>query len=398
MVHARYQRRGGEDAVFEDEVAMLRSFGQEVEVFERRNDDLAGRHALRLARDTIWAPGPARELAAAIARLRPDVVHAHNTFPSLSPALAWTAARAGVPYIQTLHNFRLVCPQGMLQRDGRACMDCVGRLPLPAIRHACYRDSRAATVVLAAMLASHRALGTWTRKVARFIALSEFSRQVFVAGGLPAGRIVVKPNFVADPLGADADAGDGEGMAEGTGAPAREAVLLFAGRLVADKGIATLAAIAAAAPELRIRVLGAGPQRALLEGLPNVELLGEQPAAGVRREMLRAAALVLPSAGHENFPRSLVEASALGLPVFASDQGALREIVVDGETGWLLPSGDGAAWVGAIRAALASRGELARRGRQARARYLAHWTARRDFDRLMTIYGEALADPAAPVR
>src|SRR5690606_7353468 len=251
--HAHYRRRGGEDAVFEDEVAMLRSFGQQVEVFERRNDDLAGHGALRLARATIWAPGPAGELAAAIARFRPDVVHAHNTFPSLSPALAWVAARAGVPYVQTLHNFRLVCPQGMLQREGRGCMDCVGRLPLPAVRHACYRDSRAATGVLATMRAPHRLLGTWTRKVARFIALSEFSRWVCIAGGVPAGRIVVKPNFVADPAAV---------------APAREQVLLFAGRLVADKGIATLAAIAAAAPELRFRVLGAGPQRALLERLP----------------------------------------------------------------------------------------------------------------------------------
>lgn len=390
MVHARYQRRGGEDAVFEDEVAMLRGFGQQVEVFERHNDALAGRGALRLASDTVWAPGPARELAAAIARFRPDVVHAHNTFPSLSPALAWVAARAGVPYVQTLHNFRLVCPQGMLQRAGRGCMDCVGRLPLPAIRHACYRDSRAATGVVAAMLASHRALGTWTRKVARFIALSEFSRGVFVAGGLPAARIVVKPNFVADPVGggagAGADVAEASAAGAAAGAPAREAALLFAGRLVADKGIATLAAIAAAAPELRIRVLGAGPQRALLEGLPNVSLLGEQPAAVVRHEMQRAAALVLPSVGHENFPRSLVEAAALGLPVFASDQGALRELVVDGLSGWLLPPGQGAAWVEAIRAARAEPGEIGRRGLQARAHYLAHWAPQRNFEQLMAIY------------
>jgi glycosyltransferase involved in cell wall biosynthesis len=382
VAHARYRRRGGEDAVFEDEVAMLRGFGQQVEVFERHNDDLAGRHALRLARDTVWAPGPARELAAAIAAFRPDVIHAHNTFPSLSPALAWVASRAGVPYVQTLHNFRLVCPQGMLQRDGRSCMDCVGRLPLPAIRHACYRDSRAATGAVAAMLAGHRLLGTWRRKVARFIALSEFSRGVLIAGGLPGERIAVKPNFVADPL-ADGSAEGGVGLARGD-------CLLFVGRLVADKGIGILAAIAAAMPELRVRVLGDGPQRGLLEALPNVELLGEQPAEGVRREMAGAAALVLPSVGHENFPRSLVEAGALGLPVFASDQGALREIVVDGATGWLLPPGDVAAWVAAIRSARAQAGELARRGANARACYLARWTPQRNFERLMAIYSEVI--------
>ncbi len=372
---------------------MLRSFGQQVDVFERHNDALAGRSALHLARDTIWAQGPARELAATIAAFRPDVVHAHNTFPLLSPALAWVAARAGVPYVQTLHNFRLVCPQGMLQREGHGCIDCVGRLPLPAIRHACYRDSRAATGVLATMLVAHRLLGTWTRKVSRFIALSEFSRGMFVAGGLPAGRVVVKPNFVADSLGgAGVDAGAGGGVGNRVdaigAAPARGEALLFAGRLVPDKGIATLAAIAAAAPELRIRVLGAGPQRALLEGLPNVELLGEQPAAVVRREMLRAAALVLPSVGHENFPRSLVEANALGLPVFASDQGALREIVVAGETGWLLPPGDTGAWVDTIRAARAKAGEIGRRGMKARAHYLANWTPRHNFERLMAIYSD----------
>src|SRR5690606_28293606 len=210
------------------------------------------------------------------------------------------------------------------------------------------------------------------------IALSEFSRGVFIAGGLPAGRIVVKPNFVADPAAV---------------APAREDVLLFAGRLVADKGIATLAAMAAAAPELRIRVLGAGPQRALLERLPNVELLGEQPAAIVRREMLRAGALLLPSVGHENFPRSLVEAAALGLPAFASDQGALREIVVDGQTGWLLPPGDATAWVDALRAARGQAGEFARRGAQARAHYLAHWTAQRNVERLIAIYSGVIGAP-----
>ena len=361
---------------------MLRAFGQRVEVFERHNDELVGRPAWRLARDAVWAPGPAREFAAAIAAFRPDVVHAHNTFPALSPALAWVAARAGVPYVQTLHNFRLVCPQGMLQRGGRGCMDCVGRLPVPAIRHACYRDSRAATAVVAAMLAGHRWLGTWSDKVTRFIALSEFSRGVFIAGGLPAERIAVKPNFVADPLAGDSVDSGG-----------RDDALLFVGRLVADKGIATLAAIAAVAPALRIRVLGSGPEAGRLEGLVNVELLGEQPAERVRHEMRRAAALVMPSVGHENFPRSLVEAASVGLPVFASDQGALREIVVDGATGWLLPPGDAAAWAAAIGSTPA--GEFARRGANARAHYLAHWTPRRNFERLMAIYSEAIriADP-----
>ncbi len=390
VVHARYRRRGGEDAVFEDEVALLRESGQQVEVFERHNDELEGRGPLRLVRDTVWAPGPARELARTIAAFRPDIVHAHNTFPALSPALAWAAAGAGVPWVQTLHNFRLVCPQGMLQRDGAACMDCVGRLPLPALRHACYRESRAATGAVVAMLAAHRALGTWRRKVARFIALSEFSRGVFVAGGLPAARIAVKPNFVPDPLEDDGVAGATAAVraAEAAGA-ARDDALLFVGRLVADKGVGTLASIALAAPELRIRVLGDGPEAGRLAGLPNVALLGEQPAGRVRHEMARAAALLLPSVGHENFPRSLVEAHALGLPVFASDQGALRELVVDGATGWLLPPGDAAAWVDAIRRARAEPGELARRGRRARAHYLAHWTPRRNIERLLTIYGEA---------
>src|SRR5690606_31644529 len=155
--------------------------------------------------------GPAREVADAIADFRPDLVHAHNTFPSLSPALAWAAARAGVPYVQTLHNFRLVCPQGMLQRDGRGCMDCVGRLPLPAVRHAYYGASRAATGDDDAMFASHRALDNCHRRGTRSIALTEFGRGGFIAGGLPAGRIMVKPNFVADRLGASSSASAGEG-------------------------------------------------------------------------------------------------------------------------------------------------------------------------------------------
>ena len=180
----------------EAEIALLRSHGHDVETYFRSNDDVTGMSAVALAGGTLWSARTSHEVARVIGRFQPDVIHAHNTFPLISPSLYWAAARAGVPVVQTLHNFRLMCLNALFLREGKVCEDCMGHLPWRGVARACYRGSRAASAVLAGMLTLHRGLGTYRHKVARYIALNEFCRGKFIEGGLPAERVVVKPNFV----------------------------------------------------------------------------------------------------------------------------------------------------------------------------------------------------------
>jgi len=374
IAHNAYQQRGGEDVVAEAEGELLRAHGHEVLLYTRHNDELAQMGRLQAAAGTLWSRRSAREVRALIAEQRPDVVHVHNSFPLISPSLHAAAHDAGVPVVQTLHNFRLLCPQAMLLREGRVCEDCVGRAPLPGVRHGCYRGSHAQSGVLAGMLLLHRALGTWQTKVARYIALNSFCRDKFIEGGLPAARIAIKPNFVDLPLPP----------------PQPRRGLLYVGRLAPEKGIATLAQAALQLPPGSLRVAGTGPELERLQGLPAVTLLGALNGAQVADEMARAAALVMPSLWYENFPRTLVEAYACGLPVLASRLGALATLVEHERTGLLVAPGDAGAWAQAMRRVLDDGTQLAAMGHAARALYEREYTAEANHRTLLAIYEEAI--------
>ena len=359
----------------EAEIELLRSRGHEVLDYRRHNDELADMGRLQAAADALWSRRTVQQLGAVLRAQRLDIVHAHNTFPLISPSIYWAAAAAGVPVVQTLHNFRLICPQGMLLREGRVCEDCVGHLPLPAIRYACYQGQRPQTAVAAGMLMLHRALGTWQHKVQRYIALNAFCRDKFIEGGLPAQRIVIKPNFVDLPAPAEA----------------RRTGLLFVGRLSPEKGVATMVDAAARLAPGSVRVAGSGPDVSRLAGVSAITALGALPAAQVAAEMTRASALLLPSLWYENFPRTLVEAMACGLPVLASRLGALAELVEDGVTGILVAPNDAAEWAVKMQWALDHPDRMAQMGRAARAVYERHYTGEVNYRQLMGIYRDAAA-------
>jgi len=374
IAHNAYQHRGGEDSVVEAEMVLLRQHGHAVEFYSRHNDDIGALSISSLARRTFWSSRTVEDVSRLIQAFQPDVIHSHNTFPLISPSLYWAAERAGVPVVQTLHNFRLMCLNALFLREGRVCEDCMGHLPWRGVARACYRGSRAASAVLAGMLALHRELGTYRNKVARYIALNEFCRGKFIEGGLPAERVLVKPNFVdfAAPQ------------------PAPRAGLLFVGRLSIEKGMATLAAAMALLPDAQLRVAGDGPEAGLLDGMASVAKLGSLPGEAVRQEMSRAAALVVPSICYENFPRTLVEAFACGLPVIASRIGALAELVRDGETGLLFEPGNPRDLADKMAWALAHPELMAAMGRNARAQYETEFSAEVNYRRLMEIYQEAI--------
>lgn len=377
FIHNTYQHRGGEDSVVEAEIALLRSHGHAVEAYLRSNDDVGSMSSLALARDTLWSPRTPHDLVDLIHRFQPYVIHAHNTFPLISPSLYWAAARAGVPVVQTLHNFRLMCLNALCLRKERVCEDCLGHVPWRGVLRKCYRGSSAASAVLAGMLTVHRALGTYRDKVARYIALNDFCRNKFIEGGLPAARIAVKPNFVDSPHAPEALPRQG---------------LLFVGRLSVEKGVVTLAQAAALLPNARLRVAGEGPEAAVLDGVGGVTRLGSQPGEVVRREMNRAVALVIPSIWYENFPRTIVEAFACGLPVIASRIGALADLVRDGETGLLFEPSNPRDLADKMISALAHPERMAEMGCKARVQYEAKFSAEVNYRQLIEIYAGVLAE------
>ena len=381
VVHNRYREAGGEDAVFRAEKALLGRMGAEVVELVEDNARLEGIHPLRAAVEAVWSRRAYRRVAELVRAARPDVAHFHNTFVRISPAAYWACWEAGVPVVQTLHNYRLVCPGALLLRRGRVCEACLGRaVPWTGVVHGCWRGSRAGTGVVAAMLAAHRALGTWREKVDLYIALTEFARRKLIEGGLPAERLVVKPNFVHP------DPGPGEHRVD---------FALFAGRLAPEKGVRTLLAAWRHLPGIPLKVVGDGPLAgemravAALEGLRGIELLGRLPREAIFGLMRRARVLVFPSEWYEGFPLTLAEAFACGLPVVASRLGAVDEIVEEGRTGLLFEPGDPEDLAARIEWAWSHPEAMAAMGREARRVYELEYTAGRNHERLMRIYALA---------
>lgn len=383
IVHNHYQIRGGEDAVVAHEAEALARAGCTVETLTFHNDEIrTPLDRLRTAFEAPHAPRGVARVVEAVRRFGPDVVHAHNTFPLVSPAMHGAVRALGPVTVQTLHNFRIACAGALLMRDGVPCETCVTGSPYAAVRHACYRGSRLGTLAVARMIDRHRKAGTWTRDVDAFVVLTEFARGRFIAAGLPEQRLVVKPNGLPDP--GPPPAGPREGI-------------LFAGRLSPEKGVAVLKE-AAAGLSLPIDVAGDGPLRDTLEGAPGLTLLGALPPAAMRARMGRAAALVVPSLWYEGLPMVVAEAFAAGTPVIASRIGALAGLVEDGVTGLLVTPGDPVDLARAIER-LASRPDEARRmGEAARAAYLRDWTEEATTAALIALYRRALAARAAPQR
>lgn len=388
LVHSYYQQSGGEEAVFHAEVELLRSRGHTVQTFTVHNRELAQLDAARQAAATVWNAQARRALREAIRSSAPEVVHFHNTFPALSPAVYYAARAEHVPVVQTLHNYRLLCPNALFFRNGAPCEACLGRaVAWPGVVHACYRQSRAASGVVATMLAVHRALRTWHRLVDVFVAPSAFARRKLIEGGLPADRLVVKPNFVADP---------GLGRRDGGYA-------LYVGRLSAEKGVDTLLQAWTQLPEVPLRVVGDGPLRAEVEaalarsgaGAP-VAVLGPRPPEEVRTLMQGATLLVFPSGCYEVSPRVVVEAFACGVPVVGADHGALTEIVEHGSTGLRYRPGDADALAATVRQAWTRPAQLAAMGARARAAYEETYTPERSYEMLLDVYHTAAAGRIHP--
>jgi glycosyltransferase involved in cell wall biosynthesis len=331
MLHNRYLVPGGEDQSSIAEAALLRDYGHAVELLEEDNRRVEQLGNARTALRTIWSRESYRRIDVKLRRANFDILHVQNFFPLWSPSVYYAASRNQVPVVQTLHNYRLMCVNSLLFRDQHVCEECLGRLlPWRGVLHACYRDSRAASAVVAGMVGSHKLAGTWQKRVAFYIAVSEFAREKYIAGGLPQKKIVVKPNFI-HPTPAPGSGGGG--------------YALYVGRLSAEKGIPTmLEAWKGANSAIPLKVVGEGPlaEMAIAAGraCQKIEYVGSKLLPEVLDLMRSAEFLVFPSEWHETMGRTVMEAFAVGTPVVASNIGPPASMVVAGETGFHFKPGD----------------------------------------------------------
>jgi glycosyltransferase involved in cell wall biosynthesis len=331
MLHNSYQQRGGEDESYESEVRMLRAEGHCVETILINNSQIESTGKIQVALQSLWST-PSYDLVDRMLRDRPfDVLHVQNFFPLLSPSVYYAAKKHGVAVVQTLRNYRLLCPNVYFYRDGHVCEDCMGKVfKYPGILHGCYRGSRLATATVAAMTAFHTIKGTWLNAVALYIALTHFVRDKFIEAGFPEDKLVVKSNFVYP----DPGYGTGEG-----------GYALFVGRLSPEKGLDTLlAAWKQLGRNWKLKIAGDGPMSAEVQAFcaahGDVEWVGAKSRAETSELMSGARVLVFPSQWYETFGRVAIESFAAGTPVIASRLGAMAEICDDMRTGLLFEPGN----------------------------------------------------------
>lgn len=378
QIHNFYQQAGGEDAVVNAELAMLTNKGHEVRLFTVSNDTVSGwLGKIKVAWQVPYSEGPRKRMASELEKYKPDVAHVHNFFPLLTPSIYEACKEYSIPVVQTLHNYRTICPGALLMRDGHVCNDCVAKSAYNSVLHGCYRGSRSGTLAVARMVEFHRKRGTWKNMVDRFIALTQFARGKFIEGGFPGNLIRVKPNFYSGEL-YSGQVSDRKGA-------------LYVGRLSKEKGIETLLK-AWNELDIDLTIIGDGPMLDYLKScdLESVTVLGRKTNIEVRDAMRKASYLVMPSEWYEGFPMVIVEAFANSLPVIASNLGGLKEIISDRNTGLLFSPGDAEDLTRKVRWAESHASDISRMGMQAQDTYRKYYTPEENYNTLMEIYGEVL--------
>jgi glycosyltransferase involved in cell wall biosynthesis len=388
LAHNFYQQPGGEDVVFEQERRLLERNGHTVIAYQRSNHELKEISSLgdrfALLKNTISSRSSNTEIQQILRSEKPDLVHIYNTFIMISPSIYSACREHGIPVVQTLQNYRLMCPGAYLFRDGKVCEECIDHSLLRGIRHGCYRNSHAQTAAVALMLAWHRQMNTYEELVDCVVAATEFSRRKFVAAGFNANKVVVKPNFM------DADPGPREEIGD---------YAVFAGRLSQEKGLATLLEAWERIPrKYALKIIGDGPLRASLEaqtverGLSeSVTFCGRLSRNETIATVKGARFQITPSLWYEGFPMVIVEAFACGVPVLGSRLGSIQEIVADGRTGLHFAAGDSSDLAEKVQWAWSQPSELAAMGKEARREYETCYTSERNYAMLMDVYEQVLS-------
>jgi glycosyltransferase involved in cell wall biosynthesis len=383
LVHNKYQLAGGEDTVVAQERQLLEDHNHVVVPYSRSNEDVSAMDRLQKATmpiNAVWSRSSLKEFSALVEQEQPDVIHVHNTHYMMSPAIYYATDK--IPIVQTLHNYRLMCPSAVFYRDNHVCEDCLGKFfALPGVMHKCFRESRAQSLIVAANTAFHRAIHTWDKRIHAYIALTDFMQDKLVSGGLPAQKIHVKPHFVQDPGVQKTSPGD---------------YFLYVGRLSDEKGILDLIQAFATLPShIPLKVAGTGPLEPKIlaqiesQGIKSIELLGNQSHDRVLTLMRSARALIFPSVCYETFGMAIIEAFSIGLPVIGSDLGSRDTLIQKKQAGIVYETGNIAQLSEKALWAWDHPNEMLEMGRKARQVYLQQYTPDVNYRRLMEIYDKA---------
>ena len=376
-VHNQYQIRGGEDESCLAEQNLLREMGHQVDVYQENNDRIARLSSVNLALKTVWSTEAYRKITHLLQEHDYNLIHVQNFFPLISPSVYYAARKHGIPIVQTIRNYRLLCPNGLFFKNGEVCENCIDKfVPYPGVIRGCYRESQLASGGVATMLTVHRTLKTWIDKVDLYICLTEFARQKMIEGGFYPEKIVVKPNFLSpDP-----------GLGNQSGGYA-----IYVGRLSVEKGLDTLlAAWKLLDKKIPLKIVGDGPLAseviAATEEHPEIEWLGRRPMNEVHQLIGEAIFLVFPSKWYETFGRVAVEAFAKGTPVIASRIGAIAEVVNDLRTGLQFQPGNAVDLANKVNWALANPAMLSKMSKEARTEFQLKYTAKENYRQLIKIY------------
>lgn len=391
FVHNFYgsEAPSGENVVVMAEMELLRKTGNEVFEFFMHSDTIRQKGIFGLlsgALNTPWSYQGYFKIKKIVADLNPDILHVHNTFPLISPAI-FHAISGKVPVVLTLHNYRLFCAAGIPMRAGKPCTLCLdGQTVLPALRYRCYRNSLFATVPLAFSIWLHRKLKTW-QKVSRYIALTNFQAALMAASGLPEGRILVKPNFFP-------------GFPPVIPFDKRKTQVVFVGRLGEEKGVHDLleAWAIVGKTEFSLLIIGDGPLRSNLEAkvvenkLESVLFTGNLPSSEVHRHIAESRLLVLPSRCFEGFPMVIREAYAFGTPVAVSNLGPLPNLAENGRLGFIFEPANPVSLAAAIVESLTDKERTHTMSTACRHTFEEKYTEKANYKLLMDIYNRAIND------
>jgi len=333
FIHNQYTQRGGEDVALDLETKLLQEKGHEVEKLVFTNDSIAGRSTSKItsAFKAVYNFDAYTKTENLIRDFKPDIIHVHNLFFVASPSVLFAAAKFKIPVVLTIHNYRLVCANALLLRDGHVCELCIGKtIPLDGIKYKCYHNSSAQSALVTTITSFHKLVKTWQHKVSSYIVLTEFAKDKLKSSslGVDENKLLVKPNFIDDP---------------GTGSWPREDFFVFVGRISEEKGIYILLEAFANMSAQKILVIGDGPQKQKLQeqyaSNPNIIFAGSMNKDEVLKTLQKSRALIFPSIWYEGLPFTIVEAFATGTPVIASKIGAMTDLITHGYNGYHFTAG-----------------------------------------------------------
>ncbi len=373
QVHNAYRHFGGEDVVVNLEYELLKRNDIDIEQLLFNNDSLN-------ISDLFYSKASYKRLDDEIKKRKPDLIHIHNLFYKASPSILKCAKDHNIPVVLTLHNYRLICPNGLLLRNEKPCVKCVNKtFPISAIKHKCFQNSRPKTLALSLSLAYQNKTHTWNKLVDKFIVLTPFAKKTFINSALniDENKIIIKPNSVDDFK---------------TEFESKRKDYLFIGRLSSEKGIQIAIEAFNQLSNINLHVVGSGPLENSLKEQSNKNIIfhGIKDRAFIKNILPQTKALVLPSLCYEGLPNTIVEAFSSGTPIIYSNIDNINTIVENNKTGLSFETGNAISLKEAVLNF--ERLQDTKLNNNAREKYLSNYTHKKNILSLLKIYEEAIEE------